>query len=169
MKSNSREPLALSKKIKTRASKLERGQSLVELGLSLVVMLMLLTGAVEFGLALFQYVTMRDAAQEGALYGSINPVEADDTTLPYSANAQELRNRVIAAANDIVQLDMEDDIEVTINGNDCEGLTSGVPHSITVTVTFAHPITMPLVTPIIGSDTINLTAEVTDTILTPTC
>jgi hypothetical protein len=143
----------------------ERGQSLVELGISLVIIMMLLTGAVEFGLAYFQYVTLRDAAQEGALFGSINPSEADD---PSSLNGEELRNRVVAAAGDILQLSAED-VAVDIQGAECEGLTSGLPHSITVTVTFAHPITMPLVTPILGTDTINLAAAATDTILQPAC
>ena len=128
-------------------------------------MLMLLTGAVEFGLALFQYVSMRDAAQEGALFGSINADGADD---PGTEHGEELINRVIAAANDIVQLDASD-ITVTINGDDCEGLTASTPNSITVEVAFDHPITMPLVTPFIGTDTINLKASVTDTILTPSC
>ena len=50
----------------------ERGQSLVEFAISLVIILWLLAGAVEFGIALFQYIQLRDAAQEGALYGSIN-------------------------------------------------------------------------------------------------
>jgi Flp pilus assembly protein TadG len=143
----------------------ERGQSLVEMAISLVVMLMLLTGAVEFGLALFQYVSIRDAAQEGALYGSIHAEDADDIT---SANGEELVQRVIAAASDIVPL-TEDDVTVTINGNDCEGLTSSTPNSIKVLVTFEHQITMPLVTPYIGTDIITLRAEVTDTILSPVC
>lgn len=51
----------------------ERGQSLVEFAISLVIILFLLAGAVEFGIALFQYIQLRDAAQEGALYGSICP------------------------------------------------------------------------------------------------
>ena len=51
--------------------KSERGQSLVELSISLVVLLYLLSGAVEFGLAFFQFVQLRDAAQEGALFGSM--------------------------------------------------------------------------------------------------
>jgi len=50
----------------------KRGQSLVELSISLMVILMLLSGAVDFGMALFSYTTLRDAAQEGALYGSIS-------------------------------------------------------------------------------------------------
>ena len=140
-----------------------RGQSLVEFAISPMVILILLTGAVEFGLALFQYVTMRDAAQEGALYGSIHP---GDT----GAEADAIKFRVIAAASDVLQL-TADDIEVHINGDDCEGLTGGVPNSIEVVVTFAHPITMPLVSSplMLGTDTIELTARVTDTILQPVC
>ena len=52
--------------------KSERGQSLVELGISLLILLYLLAGAAEFGVLFFQFVQLRDAAQEGALYGS-NP------------------------------------------------------------------------------------------------
>ena len=56
-----------------------RGQSLVELAISLVVLLMLLSGAVEFGIIFFQFVQLRDAAQEGALYGSTHPyLDADN-------------------------------------------------------------------------------------------
>jgi Flp pilus assembly protein TadG len=57
--------------------KSERGQSLVELAISLVIILFLLAGAVEFGIALFQFIQLRDAAQEGALYGSICPHDPD--------------------------------------------------------------------------------------------
>src|SRR5512139_1857657 len=59
-----------------KKQKSERGQSLVELSISLLVLLYLLSGAVEFGLAFFQFVQLRDAAQEGALYGSMNPTDA---------------------------------------------------------------------------------------------
>ena len=135
-----------------------RGQSLVELAISLMIILLLLLGAVEFSLALFQYVTIRDAAQEGAIYGSINPT--DTTGIQY---------RAVAAASDVLSQLTINDVDVTINGDDCEGTTSGSPNSITVTITFAHPITFPIVGPMIGSNTINLTASVTNTILQPTC
>jgi Flp pilus assembly protein TadG len=138
--------------------KSERGQSLVELAISLIILLMLLLGAVEFSLALFQFVTIRDAAQEGALFGSINPT-----------NAAGMRARAIDAASDVVPLT---DANVTVSwnpGSQCEGLTGGVPHSVTVTINFNHNIILPLVGPIIGTNTIPLTASVTDTILTPSC
>lgn len=147
--------------MKERKTTNERGQSLVELAISLIVILLLLLGAIEFSLALFQYVTIRDAAQEGALYGSINPT--DDSGIRY---------RVAAAASDVVQLNPNDANQIQIgrnNNKSCEGLTGGVPNAITVTVNFAHPITYPLVGPAIGSNTINLRARVTNTILTPSC
>ncbi len=56
----------------------ERGQSLVELAVSLVLLLLLLSGAVEFGMAYFQFIQLRDAVQEGALYGSMNPAQTSN-------------------------------------------------------------------------------------------
>ena len=41
-----------------KKQKSERGQSLVELSISLLVLLYLLSGAVEFGLAFFQFVQL---------------------------------------------------------------------------------------------------------------
>lgn len=141
------------------SSKQQRGQSLVELAISLMVILMLLLGAIDFGMALFAYVSMRDAAQEGAVYGSIEP--ADETGI---------KNRVIAAASDIITIEAD---EVTVSYSNpsllCEGLTSGAPHTLTVAITHAHPISTPLVGAMIGSQTITLNAQVTNTILSPVC
>lgn len=135
----------------------ERGQSLVELAISLLILLMLLLGAFDFSVALFSYVSMRDAAQDGALYGSIEP-----------ADTSGIKHRVIAAASDIIIID-ELDITITYNHSACEGSTSGEPHTLSVAVTRQHPISTPLVGAMIGSQTITLNAQVTDTILTPIC
>lgn len=134
----------------------EPGQSLVELAISLTVILMLLAGAVEFGIALFQFVQLRDAAQEGALYGSIHPGEDAAITARVRAGSQS-------------PIDLENDPDVTI----VITYPDGAPHcegkSIQVNVSFPHRISMPFISPIIGSNTIPLTASVTDTILTPVC
>ena len=64
--------------------------------------LLLLVGAVSFGMAFFSYVAMRDAAQEGALYGSINPyVDADssgDYTSGELVNEAGIRERIRASS-----------------------------------------------------------------------
>ena len=51
----------------------ERGQSLLELAISLVLILTLLAGVVDFGMAFFSWVAIRDASQEGAIYGAVEP------------------------------------------------------------------------------------------------
>jgi Flp pilus assembly protein TadG len=138
--------------------KSERGQSLLELALSLLVLLMLLTGSVEFGLALFQFVTIRDAAQEGAVYGSIQP-----------ADVAGIKWRAVDAASDILHLSPNAVTVKTNHNKACEGSVSGVPNSIEVTVIYHHPITFPFVADMIGHNTIQLIGKSTNTILTPTC
>ena len=132
----------------------ERGQSLAELAISLTVILLLLAGAVDFSIAYFSFSAMQDAAQEGALYGSINP---DDE------NGIETRVRN-ASSNPV---DLSDtslvDVIVTVSGDSCEG------DEVKVEVIYDYPISMPFIGTIIGSQKITLHATVTDTILQPVC
>lgn len=139
-----------------QTEKSERGQSLVELAISLIVILYLLMGAVEFSMALFQYVTISDAAQEGAIYGSLYPDDTDG-----------IKQRAMATASDMLVLDPATDITVSLVGDEyCEGLAaSGKPNSIEVLIQYGHKIFLPLVTPMIGTDTIHLKADVTNAIL----
>ncbi len=51
------------------------GQSLVELGLLLPVLLLLLAGVVDLGLAFRSYTTVTAAAREGAQYGRLYPTD----------------------------------------------------------------------------------------------
>jgi Flp pilus assembly protein TadG len=132
----------------------ERGQSLVELALSLTVILLLLSGAVDFSIAYFSFTAMQDAAQEGALYGSINPEDEEG-----------IITRVRSASSNPVDLDNEDlvDVVVTLPGDACEG------NEVRVNVIYDYPISMPFIGAIIGTQQIKLTAGVADTILQPTC
>jgi Flp pilus assembly protein TadG len=57
----------------TRSRSAQKGQSLVELALSMTVMLILLGGIVDLGRAFFTFMALRDAVQEGAMYGSLHP------------------------------------------------------------------------------------------------
>lgn len=162
----------------------ERGQSLVELAISLTVMLLLLSGAVTFGMALFSYVAMRDAAQEGALFGSFNPNVDANSNGQYDAgevlNATAIENRVRAASTSPVDLADTSTVQVTVQTTPagappCEGLThdpvtgNDIPNGVQVTVGYDYPIIMPYVGGIIGSQVIHLRATVTDTTLYPAC
>ena len=139
----------------------ENGQSLVELSISILILLLLLVGAVEFGMAFFQFVQLRDAAQEGALYGSLHPTELDD-----------IRDRVRDSSQSPIQLSSfpDSDIDITIIGSACEGIDGGTGDSngIMVTVSFEHEVFMPFMSQFVGN-TIPLNATVTDTILSPKC
>ena len=146
------------KKLRTH----EKGQSLVEFAISLTFILILLAGAVYFGIGLFYYVAMRDAAQEGALYGSMNPTDVGG-----------IRTRASQASGDGLVSDLYANgsgpltITPSFSGAACEG------NGITVTLEYDYSLNwLPIgafIEPFIGADHIRLRAAVTDTILTPPC
>jgi Flp pilus assembly protein TadG len=147
-------------KTNTSLPRSARGQSLVEFAISLTAILILLAGAVDFGIGLFHYVAMRDAAQEGALFGSMNP-----------DNNAGIVDRVANASGDtgIIQKMIDEGMTINVTydpnnpvGDRCEG------DSITVSLAYDYQISMPFIGMFTG-DTIRLRAAVTDTILTPFC
>ena len=145
------------KKIQT-----ERGQSLVEMAVSLVLLLLLLSGAVEFGMAFFQFIQLRDAAQEGAFYGSIDPPQTAALNDPSRLN---IIARTQGASNTPINLSTITPT-ITIIGSACES----TGNAIKVELTYDHKIFMPFMSAALGGRTsIPLTASVTDTILSPAC
>lgn len=62
----------------------EQGQSIVELTLMLPILMLLLLGIIDLGRVFYTYVTMTNAAREGARYGAVHP--SDNTGI---------KNRVI--------------------------------------------------------------------------
>jgi Flp pilus assembly protein TadG len=147
----------------------ERGQSLVELAVSLVVLLYLLSGVVEFGIAFFQFIQLRDAAQEGALYASLNPTNNANI----EARVRNASQQPIDLTNNIAGDPRE--VKVTITAiDDGDGISPCVGDGIQVNVSFTHQVFMPFVSPIFkamsgdNTNTIHLTGSVTDTILQST-
>lgn len=135
----------------------ERGQSLVELAISLVILLWLLAGAVEFGLGFFQFIQLRDAAQEGALYGSINP-----------SDSAGIKARVLAQSTSPIDLATEEAAgNITVSQSFTGGTATGcITEGLVVSVTYKHTFFMPFVKLFTGGvNTIDITASVTDTIL----
>ena len=57
-----------------------RGQSIVELALTLPLLLLLLLGTIDIGRVFFDYIQMRDAALEGATYGARSPTDTKGIT-----------------------------------------------------------------------------------------
>ena len=138
----------------------EKGQSLVELGVVLVVILIILAGVVDLGGIMFQVLAMRDAAQEGAAYTSIYPTAC---------------NQTIARVRESLHNPDPDYVEVivTVNGKSCEQATvTDACASKEVNVTVHQPnyaLSMPLIGSLIGRQSIDLTSNVSSTIIRPPC
>jgi Flp pilus assembly protein TadG len=138
---------------KPQTKRSERGQSLSEMAMSLVILLLLVGGIVDLGRAFFTYMALRDSVQEGALYASINP------TL-----TEEIKNHVLNSSEMIPKLVTGDDITVQVLGAACAG------NYIQVSVVYPDfPITMPFIGTVLGGQTLSISATVTDTILRPAC
>jgi Flp pilus assembly protein TadG len=131
----------------------EKGQSLVEFGIGLFILIILLAGSVDAGRALVTYMALREAAQEGALFGSTNPT-----------NNTLIEGRVRNSSDLLQSLGADADIDVQIIGSACTG------NGIRVRVTFEDfLITMPYIGAVIGSQTVPISASATNTILRPPC
>jgi len=147
------------------AQKKERGQSLTEFAISLTFMIVLLAGMIDLSRAFFAYIIVRDAAQEGAIYGAITS-KNDITDFK-----NRVSKRVISAFTDpsspsTPPVDLNDlNVTTEIIGSPCVG----TGNSIRVTVDYKLPVTMPFLGAIIGSQEINMSTSVEDTIIAPMC
>ena len=129
----------------------QKGQSLVEFAIGLFFLLLLISGIVDLGRAIFTYMDLREAAQEGAAYATVNPY---DTT--------GIANRVTDSSNVFDSADLS--VNVNIDPNPCLG------DDITVGVSMANfPLTMPFMGAILGTQTLTITASIKDTVLVPLC
>lgn len=176
----------MTENINNKTENKEQGQSLVELAMSLVVLLILIAGLVDLGRAFFTYIALRDAAQEGASYAAVINSESLSSS-DVSNYCAAITNRVIITSettstpglsNGPVDLrELTDSgavsIETSINGTDCASVSAAdvcMGGAVTVRVNYDNfPITMPFLGAILGTQSLPLSATVVDTILTPAC
>ena len=131
------------------------GQSMIEFAFTLVIILVLLVGLIDLGRAIFTYLALRDAAQEGASFASYNP---NDTT--------GITARVCNSSNIVSDLCNNPGIDTTVNliGSACSG------NGVEVVVSLDNfTLVTPFLGAIVGSQTIPISARVTDSILAPPC
>jgi hypothetical protein len=137
----------------------ENGQSMVELAVSIVVLLILLAGVVDLGRVAFYYIAMRDAAQEGASYASMFPNDCE-----------EIIKRVEAGSVDSSRIE----VDLKIVGSECKpcGEYEYLPgDQIVISVKDPDfPITMPLLGTYIGAQDIELKTSVQNSVIVvPKC
>jgi Flp pilus assembly protein TadG len=141
--------------IKPDSGDRQRGQSMIEFAFTLIIILVLLVGLIDLGRAIFTYLGLRDAAQEGASFASYNP---NDTT--------GITARVCNSSNMVSDLCTSPGIDTDVNiiGSACSG------NGVEVVVTLNNfTLVTPFLGAIVGSQTIPITARVTDSILAPPC
>jgi Flp pilus assembly protein TadG len=66
--------------IRLRTCEEEKGQSMIELAVTLPLLLLLLVGAVEFGRLAYAAIEVANAARAGVAYGAQSPATAADIT-----------------------------------------------------------------------------------------
>jgi Flp pilus assembly protein TadG len=110
----------------------ERGQSLIELAITLPLLLLLVVGVVEVGNGLNAYMTLVDAGRDGARLGSKG-----------SASDQDIKNLVVTEVARLPN-DVDPDTDITVERDVVPGSSS-----IRVTVCYDHSLIMgiPLITP----------------------
>ena len=146
--------------------RLERGQSLVEMSLGFVLLLIVLSGLVDVGRACIIYVALEDAAGEAALYLSIdpectNPPGLEHPEIPIDCldpNNAEYRARNAGGANiDWTNADIT--IEVPSNS---------VGNSVLVTINYQFNLLSPFMPRFAGVNPVTLTVSASNTIIRET-
>jgi Flp pilus assembly protein TadG len=139
----SRPRQALARHRKTRT----RGQSMVEFALVLPIMLVLMAAAIDLGRVFYAYVAVENAAKEGALFGSRNPLCDDSTNI----NCGDPNNVAWHVHNEAPNLSPQ--LTATIACRDLAGALvqpinnclDGMKYQVTVTYPFQ------LITPILST------------------
>jgi Flp pilus assembly protein TadG len=151
--------------IRVISRKSEKGQSITEFALILVMLLTLLAGVADLGRMFMAYIVIRDAAQEGAVYGSI----ADKSDLTTFRNEVEARVKEAFTDPDDAANTPIDISKLTVQ-TDVIGATCAMPGSgVRVKVDYEVPVTMPFLGMIIGSQTMRMSATMENAILSPIC
>jgi Flp pilus assembly protein TadG len=138
---------------KTRSR--ENGQTLVEMAMTVVFLMVLFSVVVDLGRIFFTYVALRDASQEGAAYAALDPFD----TIAVEA-------RVRNSSTTPIDLSSTTNISVTVatSGGGCVGDT------VTVGVNYgAYPLITPFTGAFINSQTVFLSASEINTILQSSC
>lgn len=144
-------------------NKREKAQSLVEFALTFSIIIFVLSGIIDFGRAFFTLISLNDAAQEGAMYGSMLP-----------ANDSDIEDRVRLSSTDPIDLTDTTAVKVYVNettpGKLCAGLdASSKPYGIGVSVEYDFNFTMPFLTSMVPGNVVTLKGLAVHTILHPPC
>jgi hypothetical protein len=141
----------------------ESGQSLVELAISMVILLILLAGIVDLGRAIIIKSALQDAAEEGIIFGTAYPTDCN-----------QIIERIRANLSDGIIPDAED-ITINIQRNNGTYTTCYIiPYAevyagkiMRITITTDFKISMPFLGTMLGRQIVPITVTSNGIILRP--
>lgn len=157
----------------------QSGQSLVEMAIMLVVLVTLLGGVLDLGRAYYVYLSLQDAAGEGAVYGSIFPDRLGLTpetgcTEDFVNNCNDPNNVIYRSQNESPSGGMIDwsgtEVSVYLRGwSNTDGTIpdpsiTAAGQTITVIMSYEYEVITPVIEVFTG-DTITLEATAVNTIV----
>ncbi len=128
--------------------KQQRGQSMVEIAFLLPILLILLSGLIDFGRVYYALVALNDSAEEGATYAALWPTDYE-----------EIQRRTSAATTGLVTFPPEA-VSVTYPPN----ISMGEP--ITVTVDYTIPLYTPFANTIFPDGVLGVQGEAVHPLMT---
>jgi hypothetical protein len=144
--------------------KAEKGQSLVEFSLSLVLLLLLLSGLLDLGRVYFTFVALEDAAGEAALYLSLNPQCVHATDVVDGVVCADPNNADYRARNSGGDEVDWDKANINFEMPDFYGV--GEPIKVSVDYSFA--LLTPIIPRIVGLNPIKISTSASQIIITET-
>ncbi len=147
------------------ATKSERGQSFMELAISIVFLLILLAAVIDLGWAFYTMTALRDTAQEAASYGTMCPdIDLIKQRLRLSTTAPIKATDIDPSKIQVTFLDLD--------GNQLDPLDPNTKYKgniVHVSVEIEHHIETPFISTFIGTTTYPLRADVSDTVMVEDC
>ncbi len=125
----------------------ERGQTAVEFALIAPLLVVLLLGIIQFGIAFHNYVTITDAARAGARKAIVARFA--------SGNFNDAKQTVKDAASSLDQTELNKASAIQIT--DPDGMVAG--SQVTVTVNYPYTIDIPLIGLTVSSGTLTAVAK----------
>jgi hypothetical protein len=144
----------------------EHGQALVELSISIVFILIIVFMVIDLGIMYFTQITVRDAVQEAASYGSICPSNADKIRARFRTSATVPIIDLSAAT--IPDSDIDICVFESSDPNTC-GKPATIGNNISVTATVIHKVMTPFLGTFIGAQQYPITVSATYEIRLTSC
>lgn len=138
-----------------KTTQLERGQSLVEMTIGIVILTMIVMGILDIGRVYFLYLALEDAAGEAALYLSINPSCPTANECPNPRNALYRAKHSGSGYINWSTVNDADLFAVAWTG----GGTPAQGDAFTVSLHYPYQVLTPVISAITGGAPIQLTAN----------